>query len=211
MIFGDLGGLKVPDICLTGEEKPRKKPHPGNLSRPGIKPGPAAWQARMLPPVPQRWTFRKRSTDYLLILVVSNFGIVLIFFPPSRTVKPCIVACDRVWYSAFKKPCIRSLLWDKVQWHAKMNLGVLSSPICTYPKMTVIWNYLQCLTLEKGGIWYEVGTNTQLKNWKKAACKWESQLHHCEHSDLHIASAWLPAHINFPLWILSHEFYKHAK
>ena len=30
MIFGDLVGLKFPDICLTGEEKPRKKPHPGN-------------------------------------------------------------------------------------------------------------------------------------------------------------------------------------
>ena len=24
MIFGDLGGLKLPDICLTGEETPRK-------------------------------------------------------------------------------------------------------------------------------------------------------------------------------------------
>ena len=24
MIFGDLGGLKHPDICLTGEEKPQK-------------------------------------------------------------------------------------------------------------------------------------------------------------------------------------------
>ena len=24
MIFGDLGGLKLPDICLMGEEKPRK-------------------------------------------------------------------------------------------------------------------------------------------------------------------------------------------
>ena len=24
MIFRDLGGLKLPDICLTGEEKPRK-------------------------------------------------------------------------------------------------------------------------------------------------------------------------------------------
>ena len=38
MIFGDLGDLKFPDICLTGEEKP----HPGNLSRLGIEPGPAA-------------------------------------------------------------------------------------------------------------------------------------------------------------------------
>ena len=28
MIFGNLGGLKLPDICLTGEEKPRKKTSP---------------------------------------------------------------------------------------------------------------------------------------------------------------------------------------
>ena len=28
MIFGDLGGLKFPDICLTGEEKPKKKTSP---------------------------------------------------------------------------------------------------------------------------------------------------------------------------------------
>ena len=54
MILGDLRGLKFPDICLTSEEKSRKKPHLGNLSRPGIEPGPAAWQARMLPPAPQR-------------------------------------------------------------------------------------------------------------------------------------------------------------
>ena len=33
-----------------------KKPHPGNLSRPGIESGPAAWQAPMLPLAPQRWT-----------------------------------------------------------------------------------------------------------------------------------------------------------
>ena len=56
MIFGGLGGLTLPDICLIGEEKPLKKPHPGNLTRPGIEPGPAACQAGMLPPVPQRWT-----------------------------------------------------------------------------------------------------------------------------------------------------------
>ena len=54
MIFGDLGGL--PDIFLTSEEKPLKKPHPGSLSRPGIEPGPTAWQAHMLPLAPQRWT-----------------------------------------------------------------------------------------------------------------------------------------------------------
>ena len=42
MIFGELVGLKFPDICLTGEEKNPKNPHPNNLSRPGIEPGPAA-------------------------------------------------------------------------------------------------------------------------------------------------------------------------
>ena len=40
--------------CRWGKNP--KKPHPGNLSRPGIEPGPVAWQARMLPPDPQRWT-----------------------------------------------------------------------------------------------------------------------------------------------------------
>ena len=42
MIFGDLGGLKLPGICLSDEEKSRKKRHPGNMSRPGIEPEPAA-------------------------------------------------------------------------------------------------------------------------------------------------------------------------
>ena len=51
MIFGKLRDLKLPDICLTGEENP-EKPHPENLCRQGIEPRPAAWQARMLPPAP---------------------------------------------------------------------------------------------------------------------------------------------------------------
>ena len=42
IIFGDLVGLKLPDIRLTGEKKPQKKPHPGNLSRQGIETGPDA-------------------------------------------------------------------------------------------------------------------------------------------------------------------------
>ena len=41
MIFGDLVGLKLPDIRLKGEGN-TEKPHPGNLSQPGIEPGPAA-------------------------------------------------------------------------------------------------------------------------------------------------------------------------
>ena len=60
--------------------KTPKKPHPGNLSRPGIEPGPAAWQARMLPPVPQRWTrsiftdqnaFQKSSSAIIVWRILS--------------------------------------------------------------------------------------------------------------------------------------------
>ena len=42
MIFGELVSLKIPDVNLTGEEKARNKPNPGNLPRPGIEPGAAA-------------------------------------------------------------------------------------------------------------------------------------------------------------------------
>ena len=39
MIFGDLGGLKLLDICLTGGEKPRKKPHQETCPDRGSNPG----------------------------------------------------------------------------------------------------------------------------------------------------------------------------
>ena len=48
--------------------KTQKKPHPGNLSRPGIEPGPAAWQARMLPSGPKRWIRDSSSIDSLPLL-----------------------------------------------------------------------------------------------------------------------------------------------
>ena len=50
IIFGDLGGLKLPDICVTGEEKPRK-----NLTQETC-PNRDRTRARMLAPVPQWWT-----------------------------------------------------------------------------------------------------------------------------------------------------------
>ena len=40
MIFGDLGGLKFPDICLTGEEKPRKNLTQETCPDRGSNPGP---------------------------------------------------------------------------------------------------------------------------------------------------------------------------
>ena len=40
MIFGDLGGLKFPDICFTGEEKPRKTLTQETCPDRGPNPGP---------------------------------------------------------------------------------------------------------------------------------------------------------------------------
>ena len=40
MIFGDLEGLKLPDICLTGEEKPRKNLTQETCPDRGSNPGP---------------------------------------------------------------------------------------------------------------------------------------------------------------------------
>ena len=40
MIFGDLGGLKLRDICLTGEEKPRKNLTQETCPDRGSIPGP---------------------------------------------------------------------------------------------------------------------------------------------------------------------------
>ena len=40
MIFGDLVGLNLPDICLTGEEKPRKNLTKEICPDQGSNPGP---------------------------------------------------------------------------------------------------------------------------------------------------------------------------
>ena len=40
MIYGDLGGLKLPDICLTGEEKPQKNLTQETCPDWGSNPGP---------------------------------------------------------------------------------------------------------------------------------------------------------------------------
>ena len=87
MILGDLGGLKFPDICLTGGKKTPKKPHPGNLSRPGIEPGPAAWQARMLPLTPQQWTrIHVMNSDYVTFSLLYHRQLAR--WPKWRT---CVV------------------------------------------------------------------------------------------------------------------------
>ena len=46
MIFGDLVGLKLPDICLTGEENPRKNLTHETCTDRGSNPGPLRDGAR---------------------------------------------------------------------------------------------------------------------------------------------------------------------
>ena len=60
--------------------KSPKKPHPGNLSRPGIEPGPAAWQACILLPAPQRWTINVINKYYLYSLFLFFHIIFIIIF-----------------------------------------------------------------------------------------------------------------------------------
>ena len=66
--------------------KTPKKPHPGNLFRPGIKPRSAAWQARMLSPGPQRWTWDYLFTVLQYSLLASQLKLVQI---DVSTVKRC--------------------------------------------------------------------------------------------------------------------------
>ena len=40
MTFGDIGGLKLPDICHTDEEKPRKNLTQESCPDQGLNPGP---------------------------------------------------------------------------------------------------------------------------------------------------------------------------
>ena len=53
MIFGDLVGLKLPEICLTGEESLEKNLTKENCPDRESNPGPL--RERRAPPAPQRW------------------------------------------------------------------------------------------------------------------------------------------------------------
>ena len=79
----NLLGLKLPDMFYRGG-KTQKKPHPGILSRPGIDPGPAAWQARILLPAAQRWN---HIVILLNFLCNSNFNFVTEKWVVSRILK----------------------------------------------------------------------------------------------------------------------------
>ena len=61
-IRGPCGPNVFRDLSYTWGKTP-KKSHAGILSRPGIEPGPAVWQALMLPLTPQRWTNNNNNNN----------------------------------------------------------------------------------------------------------------------------------------------------
>ena len=60
-IRGTCGPKASRHLSYRWAKKPRKNSSM-KFIRPGIEPGPAAWQARMLPPAPQRWTTKHSSS-----------------------------------------------------------------------------------------------------------------------------------------------------
>ena len=86
MIFRDLRCLKFPDMCLTGEEKPRKNLTQETCPRPGVELGPAAWQARMLPLAPQRWTKLSYLPTLLTQLLELSTFVVHTFLAPLHKI-----------------------------------------------------------------------------------------------------------------------------
>ena len=58
----------------------QKKKHPGNLSRPGIEPGPAAWQVTMLPLDHSGGLFIRGWSFYRLILKNFDCDLTQVFF-----------------------------------------------------------------------------------------------------------------------------------
>ena len=80
MIVGDLGGLKLPDICLTGEEKPWKNLTQETCPNRGSNPGP----------------LRDKRAYYHLLhsgghvtkqLIIFQYGWWSVFYTPVKIVK----------------------------------------------------------------------------------------------------------------------------
>ena len=72
MISGDGWGLSFPEICLTVEEKPRRKPQRGKLNRPVIEPAPAAGKVTMLP-LDQSGGLLDNCNIIVLVLYIWSF------------------------------------------------------------------------------------------------------------------------------------------
>ena len=81
IIFGDIGGLKLPDVCLTGEEKPRKNLIQETCPDRGSNPGPLR---------DKRACYHLLHSGGLLFWCLGSFrvGICLRFSAPFSFGKP---------------------------------------------------------------------------------------------------------------------------
>ena len=113
---GNLGPKASRHFSYRWEKTP-KKTHPGNLSRPGIEPVPAAWQARMLPPGPQRWTLIWSRT--LMELIFNPWGEFL--WSPEGPVIQIYSHHLHAGSPGIFADLLGSILMLKSEWNAKSN------------------------------------------------------------------------------------------
>ena len=72
VIFGDLVGLKLLDICLKGEEKPQKTT-PSELAPTGDRTRARCVMSRMLPPALRRWNQKVvECQNYEILVFIQN-------------------------------------------------------------------------------------------------------------------------------------------
>ena len=132
IIFGDLVCLTFFDSCLIGEQKPREKPHPGNLSRPGIESGPAAWQARMLLPVPQRWTSS--------VILFQKWNVKILLSKPIDYPTELTFTEFNVGQYKIEQLCNCTLLKIGVNKLKILHITILEAIVCLYYQNQNIYN-----------------------------------------------------------------------
>ena len=91
-LYSGTCGLKTSWHLSYGWGKPPKKPHPKNLSRPGIEPGPSPWQMRMLR------TVCSTAIIYVIFTEYKLWGL----FSVIRFIWGYVILFSRKW-SAIKK------------------------------------------------------------------------------------------------------------
>ena len=74
MIFGDLGGIKLPDICLTGEENPEKT-SPRKLVPAGDRTRARCVTIAHATLAPQRWTIYSVVVAWSVEFLPSNTAV----------------------------------------------------------------------------------------------------------------------------------------
>ena len=131
--------------------KTPKKPHPGNLSRPGIEPGPAAWQVCMLPLAPQRWTdpfIWYYNTGIILKRIVTELFILIffLFMLHGKSVNPIMSS------EVSRVSVVQLHRCPSPSFQSRHVIACIFSGITTYlvfqifPDIVIIWNlYLLCL------------------------------------------------------------------